>query len=196
MNLGKALIVGTCLAFTTLTACGHPDRDDPNTPTPVTGHAFFGSQCPYGDFSDPTPGDLELWNCPTGLSNVALKQALQPLIFEVDCKKKVISARNFDHLNDSLWEMMPDGSFAFTVTGGAADLADDGTGKSCQTMLSATVTGQADCSKDRDRMLISVDAVWNFTSDPLPSSATPGDPACKLPTSCYFRSAAKLKQCQ
>lgn len=155
-------------------AAPEPDQ----TPAPIEaspenfkGAARFGGQCPYGTFAPTQEVPLELWNCPTGLPLVELKGPLEPLILQADCKKKTLDVRGpVRSLNATTWEVMPDGSFYFTLETGSAILKNDGAGHSnCSVPLSANFWGRIDCT-DRDKAVIRIETVWWLakTTQPAP----------------------------
>jgi hypothetical protein len=127
----------------------------------VMGNARLGSQCPLGTFASPQDIPIELYSCPLGLPKVELNEPLTPIVLQVDCKKKTIDVRGgIRSLNATTWEMMPDGSFYFSVDGGKAVLKDDGMGNTdCETPLTAVMWGYADCT-DRDHAKVHVETVW------------------------------------
>lgn len=203
LGLGTGVLgtVGFISALLIGSGCGKPS--DPVGPgegmIPVEGRVAFGNQCPYGTFSEPNPVRVGLWDCPIGLGTMELTEPPPTLVFQADCKKKLLTIRSTDRKLDSLWEVMPDGSFSITLdAGGAARFRTDGSGNTnCVTYLSADVHGRLNCL-DRDRVNIDVNVVWwpgrgtPPGSEPSTASAT----ACQLPSSCYLHATAQIPQCQ
>jgi hypothetical protein len=143
----------------------------------VAGNAIFGSQCPYGTFPEPKPVPLTLWECPIGMSKVELVEPLQPLILQADCKKKTMDIRGTDRSHPAgAWEVMPDGSFFFSVEGGKARLKQDSAGKqNCTVPLTAELWGKVECDS-RDQAKIKIESIWRavkYAPEPQPSG-TPG----------------------
>ena len=186
-----------------------------NEMKPVIGETAFGNQCPYGSIADPRPVRLGLWDCPIDVKTLELIQPPTALIFSADCYKKTLAIRTLDRKMDTLWEVMPDGSFDLTLDGGTLLLKTDGAGHSpCLTHTIFELWGRLKCT-DRDRLTIQVDTVWHLGKSlipvviPSPSpfpSVSPSPPAarpvtpqiqeCKLPESCYLHAAVPLQQCQ
>ncbi|MEK6706559.1 MAG: hypothetical protein AAB116_01380 [Candidatus Poribacteria bacterium] len=169
------------LIIANFSACGKPVTQqlldiepvaDDEKPVPVIGTVSFGSQCPYGTVSPLVPLPLNLWDCPVGLNALELITPLRPLVLQVDCKKKVISARSENRELDTAWEIMPDGSFYFTIDGGTARVKNDGAGNNnCSIPLSADMWGKVDCS-DRDKVNINIEAMWWFgKKEPSPTTS-------------------------
>ncbi|HAR43722.1 MAG TPA: hypothetical protein DCS07_13995 [Bdellovibrionales bacterium] len=164
--------------------CGSPD--DVEGLTDVNGNAVFGSQCPYGSLSKPFASKLYLWDCPLGLDTVDLVQPLRPIVLQADCKKKIIVARTLDGALDTSWEVLPNGTFSFSIDGGYATLRNDGRGNAnCSVPLTAELSGSLDCA-DRDKVKISVESVWWLDRlAPKPTanpSAIPSSAPTYLPT--------------
>jgi len=223
----KVLVPAAAIAATlALPACGKHEGEPASTTveglTPVRGAAAFGSQCPFGTYDQPVSAKLQLWNCPTGLPNVELNEQLEPLIFQVDCKKKTLSVRRINRTMDTFWNLMPDGSFNITVDAGKASLKSDGSGRgACSIPVTADLSGKVDCS-DRDKAVIPVEAVyWTGRNAPAPAPSpsvgpdsgpgawAPGganrgvtlapessEARCQLASSCYFYTSTTIKQCQ
>jgi len=135
---------------------------------PVSGKAQFGSQCPYGTFSQMQDAPLELVDCPVQLGSVQLNELLEPIVFQADCKKKVLDVRNGPGRSGkaTTWELMPDGSFTFVMEAGSAKLKQDGAGTAdCSTPLTAQIWGKVDCPEDLnspnlDKVTIRVETLW------------------------------------
>lgn len=136
---------------------------------PVTGNAAFGSQCPYGTFSQFQPGTLELYSCPIHLQQAELLEPLQPIVLQADCKKKLMDVRGPDRSFPSgTWEVHPDNTFFFRLEGGLAKLKNDGHGTgSCAVRLTAVLSGNMEC-QDRDKVGINLETVW-FLGEPTAS---------------------------
>ncbi len=171
----KVLVPAAVIAATlSLPSCGKHEDAPAGTSveglTPVRGAAAFGSQCPFGTYDQPVSANLQLWNCPTGLPKVELNEQLEPLIFQVDCKKKTLSVRRINRSMDTFWNLMPDGSFNITVDAGKASLKSDGSGRgTCSIPVTADLSGKVDCA-DRDKAVIPVEAVyWTGRSAPAPA---------------------------
>jgi len=217
MKLRTQALIGIVLLG--LTDCGKTTEPPPPPPSrtnlpssadaphevKVEGHgARFGSQCPLGTYSDPVEVPILLWSCPIGRDSIALKEALQPMIFQMDCKKKTLDVRGDSHSGRaSTWEVMPDGSFYFTMNAGKATLQDDGSGSSnCSIPLIADMWGKVDCS-DQDKVTIRLETVWWLGKDPYRAGSsrspvnptTPANPECKIPKGCYFHTITTMKQC-
>lgn len=184
--------------------CGRPSEDAilrNDGGIPVTGVGGFGLQCPFGSINDPKAVKLQLWGCPLDLDTLTLTQPLKALYLSVDCKKKLMSIRMENRTMDSLWEVMPDGSFYMTVDGGVAHLASTGGNRgACSTPLTAVLMGKVDCT-DLDKAKIRLETVWKMgqpapAASPNPDAAPPPPDTCGLPKSCYLYSITKLNQCE
>ena len=151
-------------------------------PIKVIGSAQFGNQCPFGTYVPPQAVPLELWSCPLSVPEVELTEPLRPLILQADCKKKTLDVRNeYRSLDAETWEVMPDGTFFFSMNVGSAKLKDDGAGhKNCQIPVSVNMWGKLDC-KDRDKVNIKLETVW-WLGKVIPSSLPSGFPS-SLPSS-------------
>lgn len=127
----------------------------------IKGFAGFGSHCPYGMFSPPSPVPLEMYDCPIPQPSLELSEDLQPIVFQIDCKKRTIDLRGMRRDQESTsWEFMPDGSFRLTVDAGYAKFKDDQSGNvNCAAPLKADLWGMIDCT-DRDNAKIKVETVW------------------------------------
>jgi hypothetical protein len=157
---------------------------------PVIGAADFGTQCPYGTLDSAVATPLQLWHCPIGLKKLQLDQSPPPLYFQADCTKKILSARTTDRSIDSSWEVMPDNSFAFTLTSVPAQIADDGAGHvGCSSPMTVNIWGKLDCT-DRDKIKISLESVW------WPGKGANSSGTCSMPSSCYFYATNQINQCQ
>ena len=170
--------------------------------TPVQGHAGFGNQCPaLGNFVDPTPFDLNLYNCPITHNSQSLQLVKEPdsLILSADCVKKLVTARTPDRRLDSLWEVLPDGTFAFTVDGGYVSV-DDGSGTPCSTSVSLTISGSIDCH-DHDHPSIRFEALYfmgKAPDHPRPETPVVPQPLCQIPNAgdgCFMRAVGTINQC-
>lgn len=151
-----------------------PSADSVPGMTRVAGNAIFGSQCPYGTFPDPRPVPLTLWECPIGMHTVELTESLQPLILQADCKKRTMDVRGTNRSHPSnAWEIMPDGTFFFSVDGGSARLKADSSGRqNCSVPLSADLWGKVECD-NRDQAKIKVETIWRaikYAPEPLASN--------------------------
>lgn len=191
------LAAGIAVAgFLVTTACGKPDPDSviPDGMTQVEGAGAFGSQCPYGSISDPRPVRLGLWDCPIGQDPLKLTRSPSPLVFQADCKEKTIAIRTADRQIDTLWKVMPDGSFLTTIDMTPVQLADDGSGqRRCNAYPQAEIWGKLDCT-DQDRVVIKVDTIWWLARGKKPEGTT--GPDCRLPRSCYLHATGSVRQCQ
>lgn len=193
---------------------------------PVEGKIKFGNQCPYGSETEPGIGDLQLFDCPMNVSKVEFAEEIEPLFISADCNKKLITVRTRTKAVDTTWEAMPDGSFYFTLTGIPAKLKSDGvTNTPCQLSMRVDMFGKLICqdNNDRDKVDINVETVWWLDQPiagnvpvPIPSPThtrgpsprlrvdssfdrdffSNSTPQCKVKNSCYFYTAAKIKQCQ
>jgi len=167
--------IATILFF----ACGRPPGEvtlasDSAGAVEVNGVAGFGSQCPYGTFSRPNSAKLNLWDCNIGRSSVELVEPLRALIFQADCKKKLITVRTLDGKLDTTWEVMPNGSFFFSIDGGTAKFRDDGAGNAnCASSMSTDVFGKIDCA-NRDKVVINFESVWWLGKPYTPPPTAPG----------------------
>ncbi len=204
MSRGKHLVLGA-LTFTFLifNSCGRNRAIEMPSPsgqemegevppglTLVYGSARFGSQCPFGSYGSPQEVPIELWGCPLGLNSVELNESLQPLILQADCKKKTMDVRGVNRSQQSTtWEMMPDGTFYFSVDGGVARLKQDGAGnQNCQIPLAADMWGKVDCT-DRDRAIVHVETIWwlgksphQVIGNPMPTSTPRAEPSPGMST--------------
>jgi len=160
---------------------------------PVVGAASFRTSCPYGTISASKAARLELFDCPINAPSVELTEPLQRLVLLADCKKNTLIVRSEDRQIDTQWEVMPDGTFYFTLEAGNAKLKSDGSGtQNCVAPLTTEYWGKLDC-KDRDRVRISLENVWWLNKRALPAGSR--GTACKMPSGCYFHSVTQLQQC-
>ena len=199
-----ALLISVCFA---LTHCGKSLEDAAKTheddgSIPVNGSAFIYSQCPYGSLSSKVPVGIKLVDCPIPLKTAELTEPLQPLIVTADCTKKILTVRTEDRAVDTSWEIMPDGSFWFTVNGGMAKFKTDGTTPdACKTPLTLDIWGTLDCT-DRDKLVIHTQAAWTLGKETQSPGHAPMVPntdhlrLCKMPQGCNFYGTSDIKQCQ
>jgi hypothetical protein len=182
-----------------LTSCGRPSADDElinNGGTPVNGELQFASQCPYGTASDPQPARLELWDCPVGVPRLELSEPPKPVVFQADCKKKLLIVRNLERNGlDTMWEVSPDGHFSASMDGGRIGLGNL-SGGACETNAILNVTGKLDCT-DRDRVTITAETNWWLGQKITGSNTTLAGRTCSLPggNTCRLYSSAKINQC-
>src|SRR4051812_47640571 len=94
-----ALSVTITLLFLTIMGCGKPESVS-DAMIPVQGAASFGTQCPYGTYSQPKPAKLELRDCPLKITKLELAESPRSLIFQADCKKKLLNIRSADRRVD------------------------------------------------------------------------------------------------
>jgi hypothetical protein len=196
-SYGVAFALLGCVA-----ACGKPSAREEALDAgmkPVVGEARFGSQCPYGFYSEPRVAEIGLWDCKIPLDSVELAEPMSPLLLSADCKKKILTIRTADRRVDTSWEVMPDGTFNITLDGLSARLRRDGpTGSQCVSYLTTEVFGRVDC-KDRDKAAIQFDTMWWLNKGARPAAAVPGaanERACSFPSSCYLHSSGTIRQCE
>jgi hypothetical protein len=194
----KLTLLFTSLLLITATTigCGKPEpqNESPTTIPVLGGTATFGNHCPYGTFSQPTTAELTGWDCP-GLGSIDLAEAPQTIFFTADCKKKIITVRSQDRLHDSAWEMMPNGSFSFTIDVGAIGLKRDSvTTSGCKSYTMAEFFGTVQC-QDRDKAIIKADIIYWPGKGKRPNNATTNDAECKLPQGCYLYTHSDIQQC-
>jgi hypothetical protein len=200
-NLATALLI-TAIASLLTTRCGKPDSpanegngaNDQTGAAPqgsgsymeVKGVVGYASQCPSGAISAVTPVPIAgMYDCPIGLNQVELEDAIEPIYLSVDCKNRIISARTADRRIDTAWNALPDNTFFFTLDGLKARLKTDGTAahNDCETPLSVDFMGKLQCdsaSNNRDQVDIQFEAVM-WTSRPSTSTHTPSTPASPVP---------------
>ena len=148
----------------------------------VEGTATFGNQCPFGTTIPPQPVPLTLQKCPMPLKKVQLAEPLQAYVLQADCRKKTLDVRNPNRAFEPVtWELMPDGNFVFTMSGGVARLKDDGLGDfNCTIPMTVEMWGQVDCS-DRDKPVIRVESVW-WLGKKFEDANTPGSNPSPTPS--------------
>lgn len=163
--------------------------------TPVDGVAGFGIQCPYGTISHPNAARLEAWNCSLGLERLQLEQNIQPLFLQADCKKKLLSVRMDNRVLDTMWEVMPDGSFFITLEPGMIQFRSDGPGRSsCFSPATLDLMGKLECS-DRDKVKIKFESIW-WLGKTRNAALLQRPDTCRIPEGCYLYSQAQAQQCQ
>lgn len=213
----RSLIFSTYAVCATLLAfagCGKGDKDE--TPedqfqksginggddqmSVTRGFAAFGTRCSAGFAADPKAIRLNLWSCPVNLPVVELAQPIQPLIFQADCARKLLTIRSQDNSVNTTWEIMPDSSFNITQEGLYAKLKSDGRGNDdCVTPISADLWGKVECEKSdgtSDKAKIRFETVmWiNKTDTPVPRGMV--GKRCVLPSPrCYLHAFNSVDQC-
>ena len=190
------LFAAVILVF--LGACGKDSGkvDEETQPglTHVSGKFLIGNQCPFGSISDPVPVDLQMGDCPQ-MIGPELVEAPAPLMIQADCRKKLLSVRTADRKTDVLWELMPDGLFNMTVDAGKIQLRNGGAEhpESCSSFITMDLSGKVDCS-NQDKASIQVDSQWTLGKGKKPNDFKGS--LCQLPSSCYLKASAVVKQCQ
>lgn len=182
-RMSKLLVIGLC-AFAAV-KCGNPNATDgppsqlagEESLKAVTGRAGFGTQCAGGFQTDPFSVGLELWECPIEADRLVLAEDIQPLIVSADCKEKTLTVRSADRTINTVWNIMPDGSFHVAVDKMTAKIESAGRdAQDCTTPIVATLMGKLKCNS-RDQVDIDMDVVYwldKEVSDIQPSpSASP-----------------------
>ena len=164
--------------------------------TTVKADTKLGTQCPFGSFKDPSPIELQLWDCPIKLQEAEFTTSPESLVFQADCVKKVMTVRSVDKKIDVQVEIKPDNTFAAITEGGGTVLKSDGAGNSsCTAFMQLDIRGKIDCS-DRDHAVIDVNSFWWPTLGTRPFNVDPRTiTPCKMPSTCYFHNETKLQQC-
>jgi hypothetical protein len=167
--------------------CGKPGDNS------IRGADFDGAmavlaQCPSGYMGNPQGISLSGEECPADIPSFELAQAISPMVFGVDCKRKIITIRSLDRVIDTAWELMPDNSFWVGFEGYTWKfISPNSAGTSCETKMLTDVWGRVSCpSIESDQADIQIELSFS------PKSSA-GCSFIKQP--CKIRSAAKLKQC-
>src|SRR5690606_8273986 len=115
--------------------------------------------------------------------------------FQADCKKKFLIVRSADRSIDTMWEVMPDGSFYVTMDGGPTRFVAP---MSCTAYTKLDLVGRLNC-QDRDKVTVEVDAIWWLNKGvSRPASDRTADTAgasCNVAESCYLHTQLNVKQC-
>jgi hypothetical protein len=202
MKATARILIPLTLIALIAAGCGRKSDEEQlleNGGKPVDGMMTARTQCIYGAPSEPRAARMELWSCPLAVERLQLTEPPKTLAFSVDCKKKLLTIRNLERGSlDTLWEILPDGSFSVSMPGGPITLGNDGKGSACATTTELEVTGKVNC-QDRDKAEILFETVWRMGPQPNSTVTTElpaGARQCELPTGCYLYSSAKLNQCQ
>ena len=160
----------------------------------LRGEILVGTQCPLGTISEPTPGNFSLVDCRSELRELQLTAPPGPIFLSGDCAEKTIGVRTTDGTVDTLWQVLPDGSFSLLIAGFAGELADDGAGhRSCLAGMTLELDGKMNCEQ-RDVFSIDISSMRFWMSSPA-SDQLAGRAACSLPPSCRMEGSLQLRQC-
>ena len=211
-NLQIILLIGLSALF--LGSCGKegPDQlaattsnvEPPDGSIKVIGNGMASTQCLlFGTMEEPKPYKLKLWECPLNIKSVELTKLPQTLVFAVDCKRKQLSVRSTDlppDNLDSLWDLLPDGTFNVEFPGGLTVFKEDGAGHSdCISFPTIELRGKADCSKPDHPFMKDTYIFWNIGKSTRPRTgkwATGTLNECKFESKCYLGTTTDLKQCR
>ena len=125
--------------------------------------------CPAGYLDAMAPVQLSLSECAESSKRPDLSGKSPPLVFQVDCAKKILYIRNAERTLDTAWEMMPDGTFWVSFSGAPV------LGKK----MEAEFWGLAHCETARDTPLLQIE--MNFTT--------------AAPEACTYHAVTEIKQC-
>jgi len=154
------------------------------------GKASYIVPCPYGSIPDPAEAPLELRGASANEVGLRLQKDLISLVFQADCKKKVIDVSNGDRSLFESWEAMPDGSFSFWLPKMPIGFQRvNQASLSCQSDWVIGVSGFMDCSQ-RDEPIIHLELWGNLGQHQ-------GNPeGCQFPEGAYLYSEITVKQCK
>ena len=190
---------GSCaLALLLAVSCGRngATRSSGDGSPSVRGDILVGTLCPLGTVSKPVNGGFTLRNCRIGVSEVALSEPPVQIYLSADCAEKTIGIRTADGTVDTLWQTLPNGSFAVVIPGFRTQLGPDGSGNAqCLSLMTMEISGKVDC-QERDILSIRVDSMRLWMKVPSPEeSAIFQIPGCQLPMGCRLETNLDLRQC-
>ena len=138
--------------------------------TPVDGALYLGTQCPIGSFAEPDAVKAALWDCNSPvMSRFRILEPAPTVLFQADCRKRLLTVRIKELELDLTWQVLPDGRFSIPVEKSPKITLDaDATGNGpCVAATRLTLSGTLQC-EDVDHPEILVDSVWLLNPPPLP----------------------------
>ncbi|MEN9723260.1 MAG: hypothetical protein RJB38_1246 [Pseudomonadota bacterium] len=184
--------------FLSVSSCGKNSgsRSSGDGSPEVIGDVQVGTLCPLGTISPTISGGFRLQECKTGNSSFEIRRPPGPIYLSGDCREKTLAVRTADGSVDTLWQVLPDGSFSLLIPGFQADAGPDQAGNSsCLAALTMDLEGKMTCDTS-DALGIEIRSMKLWISTPNAGSANPSNlPGCRLPESCRLETELSLRQC-